>query len=165
MLRQREVSPFLSILELDGVNLDPIHGFLKVVSVTVSLPPLSFHSSHHTPPAPPYPNLNVCQKELEWAPAWSCVKPFPFLSPFFPRSFITSGKPQLGTDPQRGTVWFFREQETHHGNKLWASAVCAQPCRFAPAPKPHKVLIQGKGRAQAVAEFTTSRLSITLTAQ
>lgn len=42
MLRQREVSPFLSILELDGVNLDPIHGFLKVVSITVSLPPLSF---------------------------------------------------------------------------------------------------------------------------
>lgn len=113
------------------------------------------------PPPPPSPPSMAVKKNLTGRQHGGTYS----LSPLFPLSFITSGTPQLGTDPQRGTVWFFREQETHHGHKLWASAVCAQPCRFAPAPRPHKVLIQGEGRAQAVAEFTTSRLSITLTAQ
>lgn len=39
-------------------------------------------------------------------------------SAFLPRSFINSGTPQLGADPQRDVGWFFREQETHQSHKL-----------------------------------------------
>lgn len=33
------------------------------------------------------------------------------------QSNMKSNMPQLGTDRQRATVWFFGEQETHHSHK------------------------------------------------
>lgn len=153
---------FVFFRVIDRLNLELIQS-LSQTYISRRFPSTSAcSSSHQTPPASS-PAPPQCMSKRIWVGA--CMEvctAFPLSSS---GSFITSGMPRLGTDPQRGAVWFFREQETHHGHKLWASAVCAQPCRFAPAPKPRKVLIQGEGRAQAVAEFTTSRLSITLTAQ
>lgn len=132
--------------------------YLKVISVTVSFAPVAVLRPIilHLQEPPSLPSLKVWQREFEWAPAWGHIQPFPLL---FPKALLTVADHNSALIPNKVLVVF-------SGSRKLIMAINFEHQQFAPSPavSPHKVLIQGEGRVQAVAEFTTSSLSITLTA-
>lgn len=146
----------------DRLNLDATHLTSRLHQSQPHLHLcLFFHPSHSS--ASPEPTLNVCQGESEWAPAWRYAQPFPFLFPA--EALLPVARHNWALIPGEALCGF-------SGSRKLITAINCEHQQSAPGPavsprlrSPRKVLIQGEGRAQAVAEFTTSRLSITLTAQ
>lgn len=95
--------------------------YVKVGSVTVSPPPVCL-------PIIPFhlPQPTQCLSKRIWV--GTNVEVHPACPFFFPWSFINSGTPQLGTDPQRGTVWLFS------GSRKLITAINCEHQQSAPSP-------------------------------